>query len=345
MAITIKEVATLAEVSPSTVSRVLHNNSRISHTTKQRVMAAMQSLNYHPNAVARSLAKSNTKTLGLILPNDELELFQNSFFIQAMRGISIYAKVNGYKLMYTFSIDEREEVEFLDAYIHENWVEGVILFTSRREDKCIRFLNEKNFPFTVIGRPTEASIGLWVDNDNFQAMYSVTEYLINKGCSSIAFLGGPIDLDVTLNRLSGYKQAIRNHGLQMEDSLICSTSRFSEDEAYDVMQKLLQQADIDAVATTDDILAFGALRAMQDSGLPLLPLIGFNNTVRGQYQSPSLSSVEINPTELGYKAAKLLIDKLEGQSNPQNHYIVETRFIERATTQQDLFRNADVPRS
>jgi len=337
MAITIKDVATRANVSPSTVSRVLHDNSRISHSTKQRVLEAMQQLDYHPNAVARSLAKSNTKTLGLILPNDELELFQNSFFIQAMRGISIYAKVNGYKLMYTFSIDEREEVEYLDAYIHENWVEGVILFTSRREDQCIRFLQEKNFPFTVIGRPAEPEVGLWVDNDNFQAMYSVTEYLINKNCSSIAFLGGPIELDVTLNRLSGYKQAMRNHGLQLDDKLICTASRFSEDEAYELTHELLAGKTIEAIATTDDILAFGALRAMQDSGRPLLPLIGFNNTIRGQYQSPSLSSVEINPTELGYKAAQLLIDQLEGLTSPQNHYIVETRFIERETTAEKLF--------
>ncbi|MBU0935896.1 MAG: LacI family transcriptional regulator [Spirochaetes bacterium] len=337
MATTIKDVAKLAQVSPSTVSRVLHDNSRISNTTKERVMQAMHSLNYHPNAIARSLAKSNTKTLGLILPNDELELFQNSFFIQAMRGISIYAKLHGYKLMYNFSIDEQEEIEYLENYIHDNWVEGVILFTSRQDDKCINYLHKRAFPFTVIGRPSSPETGFWVDNDNFQAMYSVTEYLIEKNCSSIAFLGGLRELDVTLNRLSGYKQAIKSHGLELQENLICTTTRFSEEEAYEQISELLNNNTVDAIAATDDILAFGAIRAMQDFNQTLLPIIGFNNTVRGQYQTPALSSVEINPTELGYKACKLLIDSLEGLDNPYNHFIVETKFIERDTTQPQLF--------
>ena len=332
MAITIKDVAELAGVSPSTVSRVIHNNPKISEDTKKIVNKAMEKLKYHPNAVARSLANSSTKTIGLILPNSSDDLFTRPFFIEAMRGISIYAQDNNYNLMYCFSKSEEEEVNFIRNYINSGWVDGIVLFTARKEDKCIAYLQKRDFPFVVIGQPDIGENILWVDNDNIQSMYNVTSYLVEKGFREIALITGPEQFAVTQNRLSGYLQALKARGLKENKDLILQGESFSENAGYICMKKILKsKVTVEAVAAADDFLAFGAIKAMKEENMEL-PIIGFNNSPRSAIQTPSLSSVDINPVLLGKNAAELLIKSLQNKLIPFKNVIVGTRLIERDTT-------------
>jgi DNA-binding LacI/PurR family transcriptional regulator len=331
MPVTIKDVARVANVSPSTVSRVIADNPKISEETKQRVYKAMKKLNYHPNAIARSLANKTTKTLGLVLPNTSEDLFTNPFFIQVMRGISLYSQKKGYYIMYSYSDNEEEEVNFIKKYINSKWVDGIILLTARQNDKCISYLQEVGHPFVIIGRPEKTDNVLWVDNDNFKAMYDVVSYLIEKGNRNIAFIGGPHRLNVTKDRLEGYLRALQVRGLSSDERLIHEVD-FSETSGYEAMKNILQYKIPDAVVTTDDLIAFGALKAINEKGLKKIAVVGFNNTPLAAYQSPTLSSVDINAEELGYHAAQLLINKLENKKNVKEHYIVETKFIEREST-------------
>jgi len=332
MAITIKDVADLAGVSPSTVSRVIHNNPKISEDTKKIVNAAMEKLKYHPNAVARSLANSSTKTIGLILPNSSDDLFTRPFFIEAMRGISIYAQSSNYNLMYCFSKSEEEEVQFIRNYINSGWVDGIVLFTARKEDKCIAYLQKRDFPFVVIGQPEKGEDILWVDNDNVQSMYNVTSYLVEKGFREIALITGPEQFAVTENRKKGYSQALKARGLKGNRNLILTGNSFSEEAGYNCMKDLLESdIDVQAIAASDDFLAFGAMKAMKEFGREL-PIVGFNNTPRSTFQNPTLSSVDINPVLLGQNAAELLIKSLQNKIIPFKNVIVGTRLIERDTT-------------
>jgi len=332
MAITIKDVAELAGVSPSTVSRVIHNNPKISEETKKIVNAAMEKLKYHPNAVARSLANSSTKTIGLILPNSSDDLFTRPFFIEAMRGISIYAQNNNYNLMYCFSKSEEEEVEFIRNYINSGWVDGIVLFTARKEDKCISYLQKREFPFVVIGQPENGDDILWVDNDNIQSMYNVASYLVEKGYREIALLTGPEQFAVTQNRKKGYLQALQARGLKVNEKLILTGDSFSEESGYTSMKSILESdTKVEAVAAADDFLAFGAMKAMDEKNIKI-PIVGFNNSPRSSFQSPSLSSVDINPVLLGENAAELLIKSLQNKIIPFKNVIVGTRLIERDTT-------------
>lgn len=331
MQVTIKDVAKLANVSPSTVSRVIAQNPKISDETKNKVYEAMKELNYHPNAIARSLANKSTKTLGIILPNTAEDLFVNPFFIQTMRGISIYAQKKGYYIMFTYSENEDKEVDFIEKYIYSKWVDGIILLTTRQNDKCISYLKKVNHPFVVIGRPEDTSDVLWVNNDNFKAMYDVVSYLTNKGHKEIAFIGGPHTFNVTKDRLAGYLRALQIRGLPVDDNLIRGVG-FSEVSGYEAMKKILEYKVPDAVVTTDDLIAFGVLKAINEMELKKIAVVGFNNTPLAEYQSPSLSSVDINPESLGYHATQLLIDKLENNINNKKHYLVETKFIEREST-------------
>ncbi len=326
MAVTIKEVAERAGVSPATVSRVIHNSSRISAATKQSVRNAMADLGYTPNAAARSLAGKAPRTLGLVLPSSSEELFGNPFFISVMRGLSIYAQKLGYFHMYAFSRDEEEEVGFLQRYISSGWVSGIVLLTAREKDRCVSFLKESNFPFVVIGRPEVSDGILWTDNDNFQAMYRVTSHLLEAGCRAPAFLGGPGTFRVTRDRLAGFRRALDAHGLGSPGDRIVLADGFEEEQGRQACFRLLESG-FDAVAATDDQLAFGALDFLREKGIEGIRVTGFNNTPRGLYQSPALTTVDVRPEELGRRAAELIVSRLEGNSGGPDHFIVETSLI------------------
>lgn len=236
--------------------------------------------------------------------------------------------------MYAFSKNEEEELKFIKHYIRGRLVEGTILLTSRKDDKCISYLKKTQHPFVLIGRPEDPRDTLWVDNDNFQAMYNVVDYLIRKGHKDIAFIGGPANLYVTRDRLDGYRKALRTHGLPEDKGKIRCTKEFSRECGYEAMMDILDYTIPSAVATTDDLLAFGANLAIQEKKLEGIALTGFNNTYLAEYQTPSLTSVDINAEKLGMYAAKLLIDKLEKKDMPTNHYVVDTKLVERDSTLQ-----------
>lgn len=332
MSATIKDVARLAGVSPSTVSRVISDNPKISEETKLRVFSVINELNYHPNVIARSLANKATKMLGLILPNNEEDLFKNPFFIQIMTGISIYAQKKGYYIMYTFSNDELEELNFIKNYTNSKMADGIILLTSRSNDKCISYLKRHNYPFVVVGRPESIDKVLWVDNDNFKAMYDVVTHLLSKGHRSIAFISGPSDFNFSRDRLNGYLKALEYYQLSIDDNFIIQETDHTEASGSRAMEKLLNYKTPTAIVTTDDLLAFGAMKYMKEHTDSNISIVGFNNTPLSVYQTPPLSSVDINPEKLGYYAVKLLIQKLNDEKMPFRNYIVDTNLIERASS-------------
>ncbi|GIM29234.1 LacI family transcriptional regulator [Clostridium polyendosporum] len=330
---TIKDVAREANVSPSTVSRVLAGSPRISNETKERVLEIVKRLNYHPNAIARSLANNVTKTLGLVLPSGEEDLFKNPFFIQAMTGISIYAQNMGYSIMYTFGKSEDEELAFISNYINSKNVDGIILLTSKSKDKRIQYLNEKGFPFVVIGRPEAQENVLWVDNDNYKAMFEAVNYLINKGHRDIGFIGGSEERNMSKDRLRGYRDALYKSSIEVDSNLIYEMNDFNEECGYEASVRILQYKKVTAIVTTDDLLAFGANKRMKEVNVNKdISIIGFNNIPLAQYQDPPLSTVDINAKQLGYYATKILIDSLESKEDSLNYHIVETKFIEREST-------------
>lgn len=332
MAVTIKDIAKLANVSPSTVSRVISNSPKISQETKEKVYKAMKELNYEPNVIARSLANNSTRILGLILPSSEDDLFENPFFMQAMKGISVYAQKKGYYIMYAFSENEDKELEFIKHYVRSKLVDGIILFTSRQNDKCISYLRNVGHPFVLIGRPEQPNDVLWVDNDNFRAMYNVVDFLVKKGYKDIAFIGGPENLYVTRDRFDGYRKALQTHAICEDGKMVKFAKNFSKQSGYEAMKEILAYKIPDAVVTTDDLLAFGVNQMLHEREIKGTALVGFNNTYLAEYQTPSLTSVDINAHKLGEYAAKLLIEKLQKKDMPYTHYIVDTELVEREST-------------
>ncbi|MFT8347365.1 LacI family DNA-binding transcriptional regulator [Clostridium saccharoperbutylacetonicum] len=329
MKVTIKEVAREANVSPSTVSRVISNSSQISEETKERVREAINKLKYKPNAIARSLANQKSRILGVVLPNESQDLITNTFFIQAMKGMSRYAQNKKYYITYAFSEDEKTELEYINNFITSNLVDGICLLRARADDKSIKFLKDAEFPFVVIGRPEEADGVLWVDNDNFQATYNLVNELIKKGHKIIAFLGAKKEWNVTKDRFNGFKVACEINGISIQDKMVVMMNDFNEDEGKIGAIKLLENSTPTAIIAEDDILAFGILKLLREKNINNIEVVGFNNNPLSEFQNPSLSSIDINADELGYFAVKILIEHLEKSEMLINHHIVDSKLIKR----------------
>ena len=328
MKITIKDVAREAKVATSTVSRVLSNSNRISEETKERVNEAIKKLNYIPSVVARGLAKNKTRILAVLLPGEAEVSFENPFFVQAMKGISMCSQREDYYIMYAFNENKENEEEWIKKFTEGNLVDGICLFNVKDNDKTINYLKNKEFPFVVIGRPDEIKDILWVDNDNFTAMYNLTRRLVELGNKEIAFIGAKSEMNVSKDRLNGYKQALFNKDIKIDDKLIVEMDNFSEENGYTAAKHILKNNNVSAFVTTDDLIAFGVQRAVGELKYDDISIVGFNNIPLTQYKNPPIASVDINSEKLGIYAIKLLIDKLENRKN-NGYYVIETRLIER----------------
>ena len=329
MKVTIKDVAKEANVATSTVSRVLSNSPKISEKTKEKVHEAIKKLNYKPNAIARSLANNKTRILGVVLPEDADDILNNPFFINAMKGMSMYAQKKNYYITYKFSKTQQIERKHLKDIINSNLVDGVILLRVSEDDKNTTYLRSIDFPFVVVGRPDNPEAVLWVNNDNISAMYNVVEKFIKKGHRKIGFVGAIENLNMSKDRFIGYKNALFDNKISYDESIVVHKDEFIENEGQSACNELLQNKDITAIVTTDDLIAFGIMKELKLKNIDNISIVGFNNTPLSAYQNPPLATVDINSYELGYSAAKLLINNLEGKEHAKRHYIVDTEFIER----------------
>ncbi len=325
------DVAKLAQVSPSTVSRVAAGSEKISKETTKRVLDAMAKLNYHPNAVAKSLAKKmTTKIIGLLFPADSHAVLHNQFFIDVLVGITNCAQSNGYYIMNAY---EKEDNNYttIQKMSKSGWVDGIILTTIRENDENLRYVRTRDIPHVVIGTPHVRNATLWVDNDNKEAMYKLTMGMVSKGYNRIAFIGGSMEYIYNENRLDGYRKALRESKIRYDRTIVKETEG-SFDSGYSAMKELIEGSEFDCIITTDDVLAFGAMDAMKASGT-VYPITGFNNTPMCEYVSPKLTSVDIRAEQLGYDACMLLIDRLEkAQKSGTKCHKVDTVIVEREST-------------
>lgn len=339
MAVTIKDVAKLANVAPSTVSRVIADSPRISRKTKERVREAMQELGYHPNFNARSLANQATQAIGLVMPSSADKVFQNPFFPEVLRGISTIAHEKDYALYMSTGETEDEIFEGVIKMVQGKRVDGIVLLYSRVDDEIINYLQERDFPFTLIGKPfKEAESITHVDNDNYKAAKEVTEYLIGLGHDRIAFVGGNLDLVVTIDRLLGYEKALRNSGLTYRDEYIIHEEFLKEGGQEAVKELLALNEPPTALVVADDLMAWGILNTLDEMGFSVpkdMSIISFNNLMLSEVSRPPLTSVDINIFELGCMAVKCLIEKLENPSEHVKRIMIPHQIIKRQSCQEN----------
>jgi DNA-binding LacI/PurR family transcriptional regulator len=332
---TLNDIARLANVSPSTVSRVIAGNPRISRETRDRVLKIMADCNYHPNIIARSLASKSTNIVGVVIPETTEKAFQHPFYPEILRGIASMAHKLDYHILISNATDVSEETKVINKFVKGHITDGLILMTSKQNDPIIAELTQMNFPFVIVGRPVRDEKINWVDNDNVNVSYELTKHILQQGRKKIAFLGLSPQYVVTTDRLQGYRQALAEFGIPFDENLIVE-GRFIDDTGYDLM-KLLFEKDIrpDGVIACDDLLAFGAVKLIKERGLKVpgdIAVAGYNNVPMSDYFSPSLTSVEVMPYNLGVSAFELLAANLKSDTRNYNRTIVPAQIIRRNST-------------
>ncbi|QHT63542.1 LacI family transcriptional regulator [Paenibacillus lycopersici] len=335
MSVTIKDVARIAGVSPSTVSRVVSNHPRISQETSRRVKAIMAELDYHPNIMAKSLVSKTTKTLGILLPRPAEELFANFFFGELIRGIVTQAARAGYDMLLTTVTSESTELETISRLVLGHRIDGILLLSSRTSDPIIGFLQEHQFPFVLIGRSDEYPNVLSIDNNNIQAAADATNHFIAQGHTRIGFISGPPNLVVSQDRLTGYRKALRDHRLEFRQEWVIEGDLLQESgfRAMSFFMSLPERPT--ALVVFDDLLAFGVLRGLTELGYSVpgdICLVSFNNIPLSELASTPISSIDIGTYQLGYTASQSLLRVVQDEPLSQKQIIIPHRLIVRESS-------------
>lgn len=335
MNVTLNDIARLANVSPSTVSRVIADNPRISMETREKVHKIMAEHNYHPNIIARSLASKSTNIIGVIIPETTEKAFQHPFYPEILRGITSIAHKHDYHILISSAADVKEEEHIINKFVKGRITEGLILMTSRMNDPTAMELTKMNFPFVVVGRPVMDEKINWVDNDNVSVSYELTKHFLQQDIKKIAFLGVSPEYIVTLDRLQGYKMALKDFGIPYDENLVVE-GRFIDDTGYDLMKTLFDKGiRPEGVIACDDLLAFGAIKLIKECGLKVpkdIAVAGYNNVPMADFMSPSLTSVEVKAYSLGTSAFELLMNNLKNSIRNYNRTIVPAQIVYRNST-------------
>ena len=338
MAVTIKDVAALAGVSPSTVSRTCKDNPSISKETKEKVRKAMIQLGYEPNFQASNLASQNSKTIGIILPPSARETFENPFFLETIRGISQFC--NGRQYISTIVTGQNSE-ELLGAIrtmVRSGQVDGFIMLYSKEDDAIIEYLNEEGLLYVLIGKAQQfANLTIYIDNDNVLAGKEATDYLYKLGHRKIAYLGSESIKLFSADRKTGYQLSMLQNNLAVNSDYIIEVEGVYLDECEPLQRLLTSEDRPTAIVVSDDILAVSLERVCILCGLSIpedLSIISFNDSLFARLTHPPLTSIDVNSCQLGIEAASQLINHIENPNLVATKIIVPHSLVERESCRQ-----------
>ena len=327
---TIKDVAKIANVSEATVSRVMSNSNLISNKTKKKVMEVVRQLDYFPNSAAVSLTKSKSNILGLVVVSSaKIENpLQNDYYNEIIPFISKYALDLGYYTLYLQFENKEEAYENVYRLIKSNRIDGLIFLNFIEDEEHISYFEKISFPYAIIGTPNNKTKGLWIDNDNIKSCFDITNKLIQKGKKNLLFISGPSDMSVSVYRKKGYLDALKKNDINFESENVLSLPEFSSDLAYNNVKNYNNIDKIDAIITTDDILAIGAKKAIDNLGLDI-EVTGFNNSKLRSYLNYKFTTVDIKYDKLAKGVVYLLTSKIAEKELKSNYIVVESEIIER----------------
>lgn len=333
MAVTIRDVAALAGVSPSTVSRTCKDHRSISEETKIRVRRAMDQLGYEYSAPQEASNSQTSRTIGIILPPSTRQTYENPFYLEAIRGISQFC--NGHKYISTIITGQNSEevMEAIQTMVSGNHVDGFIVLYSKEDDAIVDYLYSEGFTYVLIGKAKQfANQTIYIDNDNILAGKEATEYLISLGHKKIAYLGSESIMVFSSDRKTGYQMALLQNDLPVDKKYCVEVDHVFMDECENLLDMLKSEDRPTAMVVSDDILAVSLERVCNQCGLSIpedLSIISFNDSLFAKLTSPQLTSVDVNSFQLGIEAASQLINHVENPNLLATKIIVPHRIVKR----------------
>ena len=347
-AVTIKDIAKALGLSTSTVSRALRDSYEISPETKKLVLEYAEKINYHPNPIALSLKERRSRSIGVIVCE-----IANSFFSQTINGIESIAYNNGYNVIIAQSRESFDREILNVQYLTSRSIDGLIISvsTETRDFSYFKELHERGLPIVFFDRIVSEIDTHKVIVDNYKGAYDATVHLINSGYRRIAAISNPEIVSITKERLAGYKAALADHGIEVNEKLIryCQHGGMIAAEVEEVVNELLKgKQRPDALFTSADKLTTGCLRMLKSKGLKVpddIGLIGFSNTDLTELLDPPLSVIKQPAFEMGEVATNLLLQLIESKRPIKDFEtrVLSTELLLRGSTRkQDRKSNAIV---
>ena len=308
----LKDLAEQLGVSIATVSRALRNSHEVGEEMKQKVQDLAKRLNYRPNPFAQSLRSEAPRMIGVVVPN-----LVTHYYAAVLSGIEDYATTNGYSVISSNSHENHEDEErAIDNFISLH-VEGIVACLAQDTVDYSHFIeiNEMGIPLVFFARTCLPEMFSSVVANGDEAAQQATDHLIRTGSRRIAFLGGPNHLDMVRRRKHGYLEALREHKLPIERSLVVC-DKIDYEVARRATIELLQRDDRpDAILAFNDIITYAAFDGIKSLGLRIpedVAIIGFTEGDTSAFVTPKLTAIMDQAHITGMKACELLLRNING---------------------------------
>jgi LacI family transcriptional regulator len=334
---TIKDIARVAGVSVTTVSRALNGYSDVNENTRPKIAAVARELNYSPNTLARGLVMQKSKTIGLLVSGISRESVKDNFTFEVLCGVNERASTLGYDLILfnTNTMMQREKT--YTQLCRERRVDGAIIQGIKKEDPYLKEVVESDIPCVLVDIPVHSNSVGYVTTDNALGAKKAVEHLASLGHKHIGMINGHEDAFVSQERLNGYREALKECGLSFRSEWVVS-GNFEEKKAEKAVRELINRhKEVTAIFCASDLMALGALKACKELGLHVpkeMSIVGYDNIVLASYSSPNLTTVGQEVYQIGYEAADLLIEMLEGKETNMKRYL-DTKLIIRESTDKN----------
>lgn len=310
---TMLEVAKRAGVSKATVSRVLSGNGYVSQETKDRVFQAIEESGYRPNLLARSLAAKSTQTLGLVVTNT---LYHGVYFSELLFHTARMAEDKGRQLLLADGKHSAEEEGQAIQYLLDLRCDAVMIYPRFLSvDDIDEIIDAHAQPIMVLNRRLRKNTSHCVWCDQKQTSFNAVTQLVRAGHTEIAFISGSMDSPTGVERLSGYKDALAQHGIPLNNDLIVKGKWTPACGAEGVKTLLLRKVNFTALVASNDDMAIGAMKQLDEQGINVpaqVSVIGFDDIALAPYTIPALASVKIPVTEMVQETIGRLIFMLDG---------------------------------
>lgn len=327
VAATIKDIAKILNVTCATVSKALSNQEDISAEMKSKVRKVAEELHYRPNILARGLVKNESKTIGLIIPD-----ITNPFYPEIAQGIEETINEEGYSLILCNSNwDKDKENNHISLLIGKK-VDGLIIAPIGIEQADAV---KVDFPIITVGNKNSITEENYVVIDDEKGGYIATSHLIENGCRSILFIGGQENVLSNKDRLRGYKKALSDNNIEIQESNIYSRN-FKRESGYMTLKEIMQSQKMpDGIFAGNDILALGIIQAITESGFKIpedIKVVGFDDIIYMQLPEISLTTIIQPKYEMGVLAAKMLLSKIKNPNVKIDNIILEPHIAIRRTS-------------
>ncbi len=325
---TIRDVARLAGVSHQTVSRVINRSNDVTLETRDRVEAAILELGYRPSAIARSMARGETRTLACISPN-----LTDYTFASIIEGAEQEARSQGYFLLSSSTGDAQGFAALVEELVGHRRVDGLLIINPYADER--HQIIPSDFPVVFVGAHSRGGPIPSVCLDDEDVARTATRHLLELGHRRIALVTGPMAEDCSVDRRSGFIQALETAGVQFDESLVYEGD-WSASSGRDALLKMSQQNNLpEAVFAQNDRMALGVLHAARELGLRVpeqLAVIGVDDMPLASYFDPPLTTMRQDMPRIGREAARLLIEHISRPQVTLSHIKLPGELVIRQST-------------